>query len=91
VTWRLSCAAFGRRLVSTKRSHTMRDTTDDETAHREERLAAGNSLRAKASGTPMLPRWESFPVGDRDRLVRQILRTARRQVEVGPAGRLPTT
>ncbi len=58
--------------------------TDDRVSHPEERL------QVRASGTATLPNWESFPVGDRDRLVRLILRTARRQIEAGPVGRLPT-
>jgi hypothetical protein len=32
-----------------------------------------------------LPKWESFPVEDRHRLVRTILQAARRQVEARPA------
>jgi len=35
--------------------------------------------------TRELPRWESFPVEDRHRLVRTILQVARRQVEARPA------
>jgi hypothetical protein len=64
--------------------------TDEGMSLPEQQLRAGNSLQARRSGTATLPTWESFPVGDRDRLVRQILRTARRQVEAGPIGRLPT-
>jgi hypothetical protein len=69
----------------------MRGKTDAGVSHPEEQLRAGTRLQARASGTPRLPAWESFPVGDRDRLVRLILRTARRQVEAGPVGRPPTT
>lgn len=69
----------------------MRGKTDEGLSRPEERLRTGNGLRERASGTPTLPSWESFPVGDRDRLVCQILRTARRQVEAGPVGRRPTT
>jgi len=37
------------------------------------------------SATRALPKWESFPVEDRRRLVRTILQAARRQVEARPA------
>ncbi len=44
-------------------------------------------------GTPgemrVLPRWESFPVEDRYRLVRTILQAARRQVETTSASCQP--
>jgi len=36
-----------------------------------------------------LPRWESFPVEDRHRLMATILQAARRQVEVLPTRRHP--
>jgi len=38
-----------------------------------------------------LPTWESFPLADRQRLVRAILQAARRQVEAQSVSRLPTT
>jgi hypothetical protein len=36
-----------------------------------------------------LPRWESFPLEDRHRLVRTILQAARRQVEIPPTSSQP--
>ena len=38
---------------------------------------------------PTLPRWESFPLEDRQRLVRTVLQAARRQVEARPASSHP--
>ena len=51
----------------------------------------GRIPRPEEKGSPAvqtqrraLPRWESFPLEDRHRLVRTILQTARRQVEIPP-------
>ncbi len=54
----------------------------------DERAEAG-SEQARASRMPGLPTWESFAVGDRQRLVSAILQAARRQVGTRPVDRLP--
>lgn len=53
----------------------------------DERAAASSAQRPSPRRTPALqvPAWESFPTADRQRLVRAILQTARRQVEARPA------
>jgi len=58
---------------------------------RDERSDAGSSRLAARSQLVALPTWESFPLADRQRLVRAILQAARRQVAAGLASRLPTT
>lgn len=68
----------------------MRGKMDVEASRPEGRPGASDSLRARANGAPTLPSWRSFPTEDRDRLVRLILRAARRQVEAGPTGPAPT-
>ncbi len=55
---------------------------------RAERAEAGSSL-VTSSGMPGLPSWESFAVGDRQRLVRAILQAARRQVTTNSLAQLP--
>jgi hypothetical protein len=61
---------------------------------RDGRAAATSAQRPIARTTPVpeVPAWETFPVADRQRLVRTILQTARRQVEArpAPAPSLPT-
>lgn len=54
---------------------------------RDERAVAMSAQRPRPRTTPalQLPAWESFPAADRQRLVRTILQTARRQVEAQPA------
>jgi hypothetical protein len=49
----------------------------------------GEGVLAAPTETQMLPRWESFPLEDRHRLVRTILQAARRQVEAGPVSSHP--
>lgn len=51
----------------------------------------GRIPRPEEEGSPTvqtqrraLPRWENFPLEDRQRLVRTILQAARRQVEIPP-------
>jgi hypothetical protein len=62
---------------------------DHTDATKEPRGAA----RPPAPGAPRtagaLPRWESFAVEDRTRVVRAILHAARRQVESPAGGALP--
>jgi hypothetical protein len=52
-----------------------------------ERVEAGSSRLAAPSPMLELPTWESFPLADRQRLVRAILQAARRQVEARPTSR----
>ena len=58
---------------------------------RDTRAAAERSRRAPRSRPEALPVWESFPLADRQRLVRAILQAARRQVEARSASRLAKT
>jgi hypothetical protein len=51
------------------------------TQRRDQQLSGRTSLT--------LPRWESFPLEDRHRLVRTILQTARRHVETRPTSSHP--
>ena len=51
----------------------MQGQEDARTQHRDRQLSGRTR--------PTLPRWESFPLEDRRRLVRTILQAARRQVE----------
>ena len=55
------------------------------------RADAERSRQAQRSGPAALPAWESFPLVDRQRLVRAILQAARRQVAAGSASRLAET
>jgi hypothetical protein len=48
---------------------------------RDARVDAKRSRQAPRSRPEALPVWESFPLADRQRLVRAILQAARRQVE----------
>jgi hypothetical protein len=58
---------------------------------RDARADTERSRLAPRSRPEALPVWESFPLADRQRLVRAILQAARRQVEARSASRLPTT
>ena len=58
---------------------------------RAARADAEPSRQAPRSRPEPLPAWESFPLADRQRLVRAILQAARRQVEARSVSRLPTT
>jgi hypothetical protein len=58
---------------------------------RDARAAAERSRQAPRSRPAALPVWESFPLADRQRLVRAILQAARRQVEARSASRLAKT
>ena len=58
---------------------------------RDARADAERGRQASRSRPEALPAWESFPLADRQRLVRAILQAARRQAEAGSAGRLATT
>jgi hypothetical protein len=58
---------------------------------RDARADAKSSRQASRSRPAALPAWESFPVTDRQRLVRAILQAARRQVEARSASHRPTT
>jgi hypothetical protein len=49
------------------------------------RADAERSHQAPRSRPEALPTWESFPLTDRQRLVRSILQAARRQVETRTA------
>jgi hypothetical protein len=49
----------------------------------------GEGVPAAPIETRALPPWESFPLEDRQRLVRTILQAARRQVEPRMAGSQP--
>jgi hypothetical protein len=53
--------------------------------HRKNPRQKGESGPLTPGATRELPRWESFSVEDRHRLVRTILQAARRQVEARPA------
>jgi hypothetical protein len=55
------------------------------------RADAERSRRAPRSRPEVLPAWESFPLADRQRLVRAILQAARRQVEARSASGHSTT
>ncbi len=58
---------------------------------RDARAAAERSRQAPRSRPEALPAWESFPLVDRQRLVRAIVQAARRQVAAGSASRLAKT
>jgi len=58
---------------------------------RDARADARSSRQAPRSRPAALPTWESFPLADRQRLVRTILQAAHRQVEAGSASRLSMT
>jgi hypothetical protein len=58
---------------------------------RDARSDAGSSHLAPLSRPLALPRWESFPLADRQRLVTALLQAARRQVEARSARRLAQT
>jgi len=58
---------------------------------RDARADAKRSRQAPRSRPEALPVWESFPLADRQRLVRAILQAARRQVEARAVSRRPTT
>jgi hypothetical protein len=58
---------------------------------RDVRADAERSRQAPRSRPVALPAWESFPLADRQRLVRAILQAARRQVEARSASRRSTT
>jgi hypothetical protein len=58
---------------------------------RDARSDAGSSRLAPRSRPEELPTWESFPLADRQRLVRALLQAARRQVEARSVSSLPTT
>jgi hypothetical protein len=58
---------------------------------RDARADAESSRQAPRSRPEALPAWESFPLADRQRLVRAILQAARRQVETRSASRLAKT
>jgi hypothetical protein len=60
--------------------------------HAGDARADAGSRQLRPRGRPeALPAWESFPLADRQRLVRTILEAARRQVEARSAsGRSPT-
>lgn len=68
----------------------MRSTRRASKHGRDERPSAESSL-ALPSERRGLPDWESFPVGDRHRVVSAILQTARRQVETQPTSSLSRT
>ena len=55
------------------------------------RSDAGSRRQVPRSRPVALPTWESFPLTDRQRLVRAILQAARRQVEARSASRLAKT
>jgi len=44
----------------------------------------GASAAGPADPSTALPLWESFPVGDRQQVVRMLIQTARRQVQRPP-------
>jgi len=58
---------------------------------RDARSDAGSSRLVPRSRPEELPTWESFPLADRQRLVRALLQAARRQVEARSVSSLPTT
>jgi hypothetical protein len=58
---------------------------------RDVRAAAERSRQAPRRRPEALPVWESFPLADRQRLVRAILQAARRQVEARSASGHSTT
>jgi hypothetical protein len=51
------------------------------------RVVEGTAVRDEMLA---LPRWESFPLEDRHRVVRTILQAARRQVETPPPNTHPS-
>jgi hypothetical protein len=57
---------------------------------RDARMDTGSSRQAPRSRSEALPTWESFPLADRQRLVRAILQAAHRQVEARSTSRLST-
>ena len=58
---------------------------------RDARANAERGRQAPRSRPAALPAWESFPLADRERLVRAVLQAARRQVEARSASRLAKT
>ena len=63
--------------------------TQQASRHSKNPRQDGESSPLRPGETRALPRWESFPLEDRHRLVCTILQAARRQVEVLPTRRHP--
>jgi len=59
--------------------------TQQASRHSKNPRQDGESSPLRPGETRALPRWESFPLEDRHRLVCTILQAARRQVEARPA------
>jgi hypothetical protein len=83
-----SCVGSRKRQSSAERSSTMQGIQQAKTHNRTGRREGEGGLVAPIE-TPTLPRWESFPLEDRHRLVRTILQAALRQVEAGPVSSHP--